>query len=90
MNNIGEYCLIKFHKRTGKIDTTLEAEGYDQLIKWAMKATPQTKESIIFNKATGKIVCYISGTPNGGELITIDYDTNIEELCPGILSAVNS
>ena len=90
MTHTEEYCLVKFHKRTGKIDTTLEAEGYDQLAKWAIKFTPKTKESIIFHKNTGEIVCYITGTATGGELYELENGTNIEEFCPGLLAAVNS
>lgn len=53
-----------------------------------MKATTQTKESIIFTKTTGEIICY--GSLNGGELIPNDCDTNIEEICSGLLAAINT
>ena len=90
MNNTKQYCLVRFHKRTGKINTTLESEGYEQLIKWAVKSTSKTKESIIFNKTTGEIVCYISGTSAGTESYIFENGANIESYCPGILEAVNS
>ena len=90
MKNTEEYCLVKFHKKTGKIDTTLEAVDCELLKNWAIKATPKTKESIIFHKSTGEIICYISGTPNGEELYYMEYGTNIETFCPGILSVINS
>ena len=90
MKNSEEYCLIKFHKKTGKIDTTLEAVGYEQLKKWAIKAIPKTKDSIIFNKSTGEIVFCISGSSDGGKLYTFEHSANIEDFCYGLLATINA
>lgn len=90
MSNVKHYCLIKFHKNTGKIDTTLESLKCDLLKEWAMNSTPKTNDSIIFNKTTGELVYWISGTSNGCKLHIFECGTNIEYYCPGLLAAVNS
>ncbi|MBE5892223.1 MAG: hypothetical protein E7286_02455 [Lachnospiraceae bacterium] len=90
MNDYEEYCLVRFHKKTGKIDTSLEAMGYEQLKKWAMAATTRTKESIIFNKSTGEIKIHILGSATGNKLYEYESGDNIEAFCPGLLAALNS
>ena len=90
MNETEEYCLVRYHKETGKIDTALESVGYDKLKKWALKNTPVTKDAIIFHKTTGDMKFLIIGTQNGGKLDDFVYGTNIEDICSGLLAAVNS
>ena len=82
--------MVRFHKNTGRIDTTLEAEGYDVLKDWALKTTTKTKDVIIFKKRTGEIVFCISGTLQGGEIESFEQGLNVETLCPGLVAAVNA
>lgn len=89
MNKLQEYCLVRFLKNSGKIDTALESEECEKLIKWAIKATTKTKETIIFIKSTGEIVVWFLGTKNGGEICDFGIGDNVESYCPGLVLAVN-
>lgn len=86
------YVLCRFSRKSGKIDTTLEGLVESMLRLWALQNTTKTKDTIIFEKDTGTIVFYCEGTASGFPEVT-DIETwhikNIEQLCPGLLGAVN-
>jgi hypothetical protein len=86
-----EYCLVRFSRKTGKIDTTLEANGCAQLKVWALRNCPKTKDIIIFHKATGNLELYAEGVEYDKIPNTFTEELgNIESYCPGLLCAVNS
>lgn len=90
-NKSNEYCLVRFSRKTGKIDTILEAIGCARLKVWALRNCPKTKDIIVFHKTTGNIVMYAEGV--GYENIPNTFTEelgNIESYCPGLLYAVNS
>ena len=84
-----KYILMRFSKKTGKIDTTLESLMSSMLEMWALQKTTKTKDTVIFNKDTGEIVFYVEGTENAFPHVVKDHVGNIEDLCPGLLRAVN-
>ena len=90
MNETEEYCLVRYYEETGKIDTALEAVGYSKLKKWALENTPINKGTIIFRKTTGELKFLIIGTKGGGKLGDFMCGITIEDICPGLLAAVNS
>jgi hypothetical protein len=83
------YCLVRFARRSGKIDTTLEGLGSGMLRLWALQNTTKTKDTIIFEKDTGKVCWYYEGT---GDFPKIDEDNlgHIDDYCPGFLAAMQS
>ena len=84
-----EYVLVRFSKKTGKIDTTLEALGNATLKLWALQNTTKTKDTVIFAKDSGDIVEYYEGTGDFPKITKPDDKVkNIEDLCPGLLEAV--
>lgn len=89
-NNLETYVLVRFSKRTGKIDTTLEAMGRALLEMWALQKrnTTKTKCSVIFNKTSGDIVYYVEGSDNFPKVRNKENLGNIEDFCPGLLAAV--
>ena len=50
------YCLVRFTRKSGKIDTTLEETGSKEIRLWAIKNTTKTKDTIIFEKDTGIVM----------------------------------
>lgn len=57
-----EQCmLVRFSKKTGKIDTTLECVGNAMLRLWALQNTEPSKECLIFSRVTGKILYRVVG-----------------------------
>ena len=68
-SNIGEklhqYGLVRFSKKTGKIDTSLTATGKGLMQLWALQNTTKTKACFILD-LTDKVpvACYI-GTADG-------------------------
>ena len=81
------YCLVRFARKSGKIDMTLEGLGSGMLRMWALQNTTKTKDTIIFEKDTGNVCWYYEGT---GDFPKID-DTDlghIDDYCPGMLAAM--
>lgn len=89
MDELKTYCLVRFARRSGKIDMSLEGLGSGMLRLWALQNTTKTKDTIIFEKATGKVCWYYEGT---GDFPKIEEDDlgHIDDYCPGMLKAVQS
>lgn len=80
------YYLVRFNRKSGKIDTTLEATGSAMLKMWGLHNTTKSKDTIVFNKETGEIVAYYEGT---GDFPKIHKEAgNIEDYCSGLLEAI--
>lgn len=81
------YCLVRFTRKSGKIDTTLEGLGSGMLRLWALQNTTKTKDTIIFEKDTGNVCWYYEGT---GGFPKIDEENlgHIDDYCSGLLAAV--
>lgn len=88
-SSLDTFCLVRFNKRTGKIDTTLEAMGCAMLKIWALNNCTKTKEIIIFHKETGNVELYVEGTGDFPKVFKEELG-NIESYCPGLLAAVNA
>ena len=87
MENKQIYCLIKFHRGTGKISLSLEGEGSELLCKWASKNTPKTKDIVIFKKETGLVEWYYEGSEKG-PMVYFEKLGHINDYCPGLWEAV--
>jgi hypothetical protein len=87
--SLDEHCLVRFNRKTGRIDTTLEAIGSAQLKMWALCNCTKTKDIIIFNKNNGNCVMYLEGTESFPKVFEEELG-NIESYCPGLLDAVNT
>ena len=57
-----QYILLRASKKTGKIDTTMDAIGKGLLSMWALQNTPKGKESYIIERESGEIISIYSGT----------------------------
>jgi hypothetical protein len=89
MGNVLEmHCLARFSRKTGRIDTTLEAMGSAMLKMWALNNCTKTKDIIIFSKETGNVVMYLEGTEGFPKVFEEELG-NIESYCPGLLASVN-
>lgn len=81
------FVLVRFTRKSGRIDTTLEAVGNALLKLWALRNTTKTKDCIIFSKTTGQVVYYTEGTGNFPDVQDKDLG-NIEKYCPGLLAEI--
>lgn len=83
------YCLVRFARRSGKIDMTLEGLGSGMLRMWALQNTTKTKDTIIFEKDTGKVCWYYTGT---GDFPEIEEENlgHIDDYCSGMLAAIQA
>ena len=83
-----EYMLVRFSKKTGKIDACLEGMGKGLLKLWALQnTTSKSKDTIVFDKVTGEIDTYYEGT---GDFPEITKGGNIEDYCEGFLAAIQT
>lgn len=80
-------CLVRFARKSGKIDTTLEGLGTGMLRLWALQNTTKTKDTIIFEKDTGRVLYYYEGT-SGFPKIDEENLGYIDDYCPGMLKAI--
>ena len=88
MKELRTNVLVRFSRRSGKIDTTIEGLGTGVLRLWALQNTTKTKDTIIFDKEEGDVLWYYTGTEDFPEIESEDLG-NIEDYCPGMLLALN-
>ena len=89
MDEIKTYCLIRFARKSGKIDTTLEGLGSGLLRMWALQNTTKTKDTIICEKDTGKVCWYYEGTTDFPNIDSEDLG-HIDDYCPGLLKVLQA
>ena len=84
-------ALVRFSKKTGKIDTTLTATGYAMLNLWGLQNTTKGKESIVFSRDNGLMISHYIGRTDGDmpEVEWCEDYENIEEYAEGILESIN-
>lgn len=64
-NALHNYGLVRFTKRTGKIDTTMTAIGKGLIQLWALQNTTKTKASVIIDLTERTVYAEYIGTPSG-------------------------
>ena len=87
MEEIKTYCLVRFARKSGKIDKTLEGMGSGMLRLWALQNTTKTKDTIICEKDTGKVCWYYEGTGDFPKIEDTDLG-HIDDYCPGLHSVL--
>lgn len=65
MSTLHNFGLVRFSKRTGKIDTTLTAIGCALLKLWALQNTSKTKACVLFDLDEREAVTEFEGTVEG-------------------------
>ncbi len=75
-----KYGLIRFSKKTGKIDTTMTAIGRGLIQMWALNNTPQTKACVIVDLDTREVFAEYDGAPGGFPEIRKSPDDLIYEV----------
>lgn len=84
------YVCLRFNRKSGKIDKSLEGLGRGMLQLWALQNTnAKSKDTIVFNKETGDVIAYYTGTGGFPKIEMKDRGAdlgNIEDYCPGILA----
>lgn len=86
MADIRKYALVRFSKKTGKIDTTLTALGNAMLRLWAMQNTTSSKQCLIFCVEDGRVIFKSDGKKDDFPTITWEEDLGyIDEYCDGLL-----
>lgn len=65
MSELHNYGLVRFSKKTGKIDTTMTAIGKGLIQLWALQNTTKTKACIIVDIDERMVVFEYIGTADG-------------------------
>lgn len=65
MNTLHNFGLIRFSKKTGKIDTTMISLGKGMIQMWALQNTTKTKVSVILDIDDRKVITEYIGTSEG-------------------------
>lgn len=65
MSELHNFGLIRFNKKTGKIDTTMTALGKGMIQLWALQNTTKTKACVIVNINERCTMAEYIGTDNG-------------------------
>lgn len=79
MSELHNYGLIRFSKKTGKIDTTMTAMGRGVIQLWALQNTTKTKATVIVDIDERKVFSEYIGTADGfpevrKDQATFEYD----------------
>ena len=65
MTELHHYGLVRFSKKTGKIDTTMTALGKGLIQLWALQNTTKSKATVIVDIDERKISSEYFGTADG-------------------------
>lgn len=65
MSELHHFGLVRFSKKTGKIDTTMTGLGNGLIQMWALNNTPKTKACVIVDINERKVFCEYVGTADG-------------------------
>lgn len=65
MSELHNYGLIRFSKKTGKIDTTVTALGRGMIQLWALQNTTKTKATVIVDIDEREVIAEYIGTEDG-------------------------
>lgn len=65
MSKLHNYGLIRFSKKTGKIDTTMTALGRGMIQLWALQNTTKTKATVIVDIDEREVIAEYIGTEDG-------------------------
>lgn len=86
-----KYYGVLFNRKSGRIVKSLEGFSSAFLKLFALQGNVSaTRDYVVFNSRTGKIVFYCEGKKDDSPTICRDMeDKNIEELCAGLLDAMN-
>ena len=90
MADLKTYYLVRFNRRTGKIDTTMSALGKGLIQYWGlMNTTKKSQDTVIFDE-DGWITAYYRGTGDFPEVEKFKdgEGDHIDTLCEGLLEAV--
>lgn len=86
MATLDKHYLVRFVRKTGKIDLTMESLGSAQLRFIALTKTTKSRDCIIFNGVTGEVVFYTEYDKSGFPNVTNDGLGHIDRYCPGLLA----
>lgn len=83
---------VLFNRKSGKIIKTLVDEHGSAFLKmFAMNNVSATRDYVVFNAESGEIVGYYEGKKNDIPTICGDMEGhNINEICEGLLEALNN
>ena len=83
------YYLVRFNRRTGKIDTSMEALGCALLRLWALNNTTKTSQVTFIFDEDGFLDWTFSGKTNDFPTVKkIDGAEHIDSYCEGLLEAM--
>ena len=85
-----KYYAIRFYKKSGKIDVSLEHDYSAAMLKmWALTNTnAKSKDTVVFD-STGKVHGYYEGTGDYPKVYKTEGE-HIDQYCPGLLEACNA
>lgn len=65
MGELHNFGLVRFSKKTGKIDTTMTAKGKGLIQLWALQNTTKTKACVIVDVDERELIAEYVGTVDG-------------------------
>lgn len=83
MPELHNYGLVRFSKKTGKIDTTMTALGRGMIQLWALQNTTKTKATVIVDIDERTVFSEYIGTADGfpevrKDAASFEYDLPVE------------
>lgn len=84
-------ALVRFSTKSGKVDTTMTANGAALLKLWALRSTNPSKTTVIFRTTDGEIIMTVTGNKNNFPKVTKNKDgANIRNMAPGLLETLHN
>ena len=86
MATLDKHYLVRFARKTGKINLIMESLGSARLRFVALTKTTKACDCIIFNGITGKVIYYAEWDKSGFPKITKEGLGHIDKYCPELLA----
>ena len=87
MDGLKKCFMVRFGRKSGKIDTTMVGLGNAMMRLWALQNTTKSKDTIIFDE-DGIVLYYFEGTGDFPEVTDYTKENDyhhIDEFCEGLL-----
>lgn len=89
MKGLKKCYMVRFSKKTGKVDKTMSAWGSALLQLWVLQNTPKTKDALIFDE-DGNVIAYCEGNESGFPSLSTSGCGVIDDYCPGLLEVLKN
>lgn len=89
-NDFKWYGLVRYSKKTGKVDTCMTGCLSSMMKAWALQNTTKTKICEVFELSTGIITARFTGTKDGFPKVEMNLESKGEKMDEDVRAALEA